>query len=572
MRILVVEDDALLAEGLTSVLTRAGHVVERAATGRHADILLVDEQFDLVVLDVGLPDIDGFEVLRRLRQRHSATNVLVLTARDAVEDRVRGLDLGADDYLTKPFSVNEFEARVRALLRRGSARRDVVGGRNDRGRSSKAHPRRRPHGGPHTTRMGAARTVPHPPGPRPEQGPDRGEPIRFRRAALRPTPSRSTSPGCGRRSSQRERTSGPSAGSATCGKAAMSDDPPSAPSIRRRLLVFLISSLVLMVSGAAIVTYWVAQRSANDAYDRSLLDPAFDIADNVSVDATGAHVDLPQKALEALVYDQVDKVIYQVRSPTNTIVDGVSDLPPPQDFAADSHIFFDGVYRGEAIRIAAVRTPNGFVVQVGETLHKRNRLVGEILVAELVPTLLIAVGSIALAWLGISRGLIPLEHLRLELSKRAPRDLRPLETASVPLEIAPVVNAFNGLLDHLRDASTMQQRFLANAAHQLRTPLAGLQMHLELLFRRDLPADVRADWNACTAPRSARVGSPTSCWRSPRPKACPITAGNSRSSTCVRSRMRRHGTGRPKPSRRTSTSAFLWSAPSSCAIRCCCRN
>jgi DNA-binding response OmpR family regulator len=121
VRILVVEDDALLAEGLTSVLTRAGHVVEHATTGRHADILLVDEQFDLVVLDVGLPDIDGFEVLRRLRQRHSATNVLVLTARDAVEDRVHGLDLGADDYLTKPFSVNEFEARVRALLRRGAA-------------------------------------------------------------------------------------------------------------------------------------------------------------------------------------------------------------------------------------------------------------------------------------------------------------------------------------------------------------------------------------------------------------------------------------------------------------------
>jgi two-component system OmpR family response regulator len=121
VRILVVEDDALLAEGLTSVLARAGHVVEHAATGRHADILLVDEEFDLVVLDVGLPDIDGFEVLRRLRQRHSATNVLVLTARDAVEDRVRGLDLGADDYLTKPFSVSEFEARVRALLRRGAA-------------------------------------------------------------------------------------------------------------------------------------------------------------------------------------------------------------------------------------------------------------------------------------------------------------------------------------------------------------------------------------------------------------------------------------------------------------------
>jgi two-component system OmpR family response regulator len=121
VRALVVEDDALLAEGLTSVLSRAGHVVIRAATGKHADLLLANEEFEVVVLDVGLPDIDGFEVLRRLRQRRSTTKVLVLTARDAVDDRVRGLDLGADDYLTKPFSVKEFEARVRALLRRGIA-------------------------------------------------------------------------------------------------------------------------------------------------------------------------------------------------------------------------------------------------------------------------------------------------------------------------------------------------------------------------------------------------------------------------------------------------------------------
>ncbi len=121
MRALVVEDDALLADGLTSVLTRAGHAVVRADTGKHADLLLTTETFEVVILDVGLPDIDGFEVLRRLRERHSTTKVLVLTARDAVDDRVRGLDLGADDYLTKPFSVREFEARVRALVRRGNA-------------------------------------------------------------------------------------------------------------------------------------------------------------------------------------------------------------------------------------------------------------------------------------------------------------------------------------------------------------------------------------------------------------------------------------------------------------------
>jgi two-component system, OmpR family, response regulator len=120
MRILVVEDDALLADGLSAALTRAGHAVQQARTGRRGDELLRSEEFDLAVLDVGLPDIDGFEVLRRLRSRRSTTNVLVLTARDAVEDRVHGLDLGADDYLTKPFSVTEFEARVRALLRRNA--------------------------------------------------------------------------------------------------------------------------------------------------------------------------------------------------------------------------------------------------------------------------------------------------------------------------------------------------------------------------------------------------------------------------------------------------------------------
>ena len=120
MRILVVEDDSLLAQGLTRILTRAGHAVDKAETGVQADKALRAASYDLVVLDIGLPDIDGFEVLRRLRLRHAAANVLVLTARDAVEDRVHGLDLGADDYLTKPFSVTEFEARVRALLRRTS--------------------------------------------------------------------------------------------------------------------------------------------------------------------------------------------------------------------------------------------------------------------------------------------------------------------------------------------------------------------------------------------------------------------------------------------------------------------
>jgi two-component system, OmpR family, response regulator len=119
MRILIVEDDKVLREGLTRYLKHAGYQVEIATTGTEADVLLAHEDYDLVILDIGLPGFDGFEVLRRARARKRYVPVLVLTARDALNDRVHGLDLGADDYLVKPFALIELEARLRAVLRRG---------------------------------------------------------------------------------------------------------------------------------------------------------------------------------------------------------------------------------------------------------------------------------------------------------------------------------------------------------------------------------------------------------------------------------------------------------------------
>ena len=118
MRILIAEDDAALALALVHTLRGAGYAVDCVGNGAQADTALIANRFDLVVLDLGLPKLDGIEVLKRARAQKIRVPILILTARDSVDERVRGLDLGADDYLAKPFSISELQARVRALLRR----------------------------------------------------------------------------------------------------------------------------------------------------------------------------------------------------------------------------------------------------------------------------------------------------------------------------------------------------------------------------------------------------------------------------------------------------------------------
>lgn len=118
MRILIAEDDATLAEALQFSLTQAGYAVDWVSDGASADEALKDDVFGILILDLGLPKLDGFEVLRRLRRRNMAVPVLILSGRENPEEKVHGLDCGADDYLVKPFSLNELQARVRALLRR----------------------------------------------------------------------------------------------------------------------------------------------------------------------------------------------------------------------------------------------------------------------------------------------------------------------------------------------------------------------------------------------------------------------------------------------------------------------
>ncbi len=118
MRILLVEDNGALADGLSAILRGSGYAVDVVRDGLSAEAVTAAQNFDLIILDLNLPEMDGLDVLRAIRARQNQAAVMILTARGAPEERVKGLDLGADDYLTKPFDISELEARIRVLLRR----------------------------------------------------------------------------------------------------------------------------------------------------------------------------------------------------------------------------------------------------------------------------------------------------------------------------------------------------------------------------------------------------------------------------------------------------------------------
>jgi two-component system sensor histidine kinase TctE len=272
--------------------------------------------------------------------------------------------------------------------------------------------------------------------------------------------------------------------------------------IRRRLLLLLLPALTILMLLGGLVDYWIALATTQNAYDQALASTAFATAAYLNVDH-GKTVFTPSPRTAALLRASggpAGDTLYSVIAPSGELIAGSSELPSAfagsANAAASANTkvaFRDATVQGVPLRVVSVRapTPSGAAtVTVAETRERRTRtqrvmLFGKLLVdfAELDITLL-------LIWIGVYFGLRPLGALRDEAETHSLRELRRFDETTVPGELRPVVVSFNRVLELLHDAAAAQQRFVADAAHQMRTPVAGLLAQIELLLREPRAAAV----------------------------------------------------------------------------------
>ncbi|GKS89321.1 sensor histidine kinase [Acidovorax sp. SUPP2522] len=260
------------------------------------------------------------------------------------------------------------------------------------------------------------------------------------------------------------------------------------------ILDWMLTPLLLLWPVSLALTWLVAQGLANKPFDRALEYNAHALAQLVTVQGDKAQFNLPQPASEILRADESDIVYYQVVSPTGEFLSGERDLPRPPAPEDERPLsgevrLRDAELRGIEIRVASiwVRVPlpgaPAALVQVAETREKRSVLATEIIKGVMLPQFVILPLAVLLVWLALARGIQPLSLLEERIRARKPDDLSPLDHKAVPLEVAPLVDSVNDLLGRLSDSLATQKRFLADAAHQLKTPLAGLRMQADLAQR-----------------------------------------------------------------------------------------
>ena len=258
------------------------------------------------------------------------------------------------------------------------------------------------------------------------------------------------------------------------------------------ILDWMLTPLLLLWPVSLALTWLVAQGLANKPFDRALEYNAYALAQLVTVHDGKVQFNLPQPASEILRADESDIVYYQVISPTGAYLAGERSLPapPPEERVFSGEVRLrDAELRGIDLRVAYiwVRLPlegaPAALVQVAETRSKRSVLATEIIKGVMLPQFVILPLAVLLVWLALARGIKPLHQLEERIRARKPDDLSPLDHKAVPMEVAPLVDSVNDLLRRLHESIATQKRFLADAAHQLKTPLAGLRMQADLAQR-----------------------------------------------------------------------------------------
>jgi two-component system sensor histidine kinase TctE len=261
--------------------------------------------------------------------------------------------------------------------------------------------------------------------------------------------------------------------------------------LRKQVLGWLFWPLLTLWSVSSVIDYDIANRFVNLAYDRLLLESALDIGRQVKVLQDRIYVDLPEIAVQMLQSRESGRLYYLVTGPKNEYITGEPDLPPPPDPFSERVNYYDEHYQGRPVRIVTLRLPlesgkneSMVMVQVAENRASRNEFARLILFRMVLPQLLLIVFAGLMLWYAVGRGLAPLETIRREVESRSHRDLSALPVEDTPQEVRPLISAMNELLDRLSLALASQQRFIADAAHQLRTPIAGLKTQTELALRQ----------------------------------------------------------------------------------------
>ena len=257
-------------------------------------------------------------------------------------------------------------------------------------------------------------------------------------------------------------------------------------SLSGKLLRRLLPAMLLMVVVSAIIAYLIAHQAATRAYDRSLIDSARAIANQVNYQDGNLTLRLPPVAEQMLLTDEFDTEYFQVVDANGKSIAGHRDLPRPEQLSPINPLAYDAMHNGQPVRVVALRAEkigSPFMVIAAETIIKRQRMVSEILLAMLVPEMLLIMACAILVHLGIQNGLSGIGEIREQLARRSHADLRPLTLSDVPLELQPLLAETNRLLQRLEISTRAQHHLVANASHQLRTPIAALQGEAELALR-----------------------------------------------------------------------------------------